>query len=84
MLLTYCIYLHLAGRPGGAREVQSPPHFKAHIGFVIDNLFQMGHPSSIWYRDSNSRPLEHESPAVTTRLGPPPVDNLNRVGIQSR
>ena len=26
-------------------------------------------PSSIWCQDSNSRPLEHESPPITTRPG---------------
>ena len=29
-------------------------------------------PSSMWWRDSNSRPLEHESPPITTRPGLPP------------
>ena len=29
-------------------------------------------PSSIWCLDSNPRPLEHESPAITTRPGLPP------------
>ena len=29
-------------------------------------------PSSIWCRDSNSRPLKHESPSITTRPGLPP------------
>ena len=31
-------------------------------------------PSSIRYRDSNSRPLEHESPPITTRPVLPPWD----------
>ena len=26
-------------------------------------------PSSIWFQDSNSQPLEHESPPITTRPG---------------
>ena len=26
-------------------------------------------PSSIWCQDSNSQPLEHESPPITTRPG---------------
>ena len=30
-------------------------------------------PSSIRCRDSNSQPLEHESPTITTRPGLPPV-----------
>ena len=30
------------------------------------------YPSSIWCRDSNSRPLEHEPPPITTRPGLPP------------
>ena len=30
-------------------------------------------PSSRWCRDSNSRPLEHESPPITTRPGLPPT-----------
>ena len=29
-------------------------------------------PSSIWCRDSNSRPLEHEYPPIITRPGLPP------------
>ena len=34
-------------------------------------------PSSIWCRDSNSRPLELESPPTTTRPGlPPPFRNV--------
>ena len=36
----------------------------------------MSCPSSIWHRDSNPRPLECESPPITTRPGLPP-----RVGI---
>ena len=30
-------------------------------------------PTSIWRRDSNPRPLEHESSPTTTRLGLPPL-----------
>ena len=33
-------------------------------------------PSSIQCRDSNSRPLEHESPPITTRPVLPPMCNL--------
>ena len=33
-------------------------------------------PSRIWCRDSNLRPLEHESPPITTRPGLPPFHNL--------
>ena len=29
-------------------------------------------PSNIWCRDSNSRPLDHESPPITARPGLPP------------
>ena len=32
----------------------------------------MAHPSSIWCRDSNSRPLDNDSPPITTRPGLPP------------
>ena len=32
----------------------------------------MSCPSSIWRQDSNSQPLEHESPPITTRPGLPP------------
>ena len=31
-------------------------------------------PSSIWRWDSNPRPLEHESPPITTRPGLPPTN----------
>ena len=30
-------------------------------------------PFSIWYRDSNPRPLEHESLPITTRPGSRPI-----------
>ena len=33
---------------------------------------KMSCPFSIWCRDSNSGPLEHESPPITTRPGLPP------------
>ena len=31
----------------------------------------MSSPSSIWCRDSNARPLEHETSPITTRPGLP-------------
>ena len=42
-------------------------------------------PYSIWCRDSNSRPLEHESPPITTRPGLPPYlpSLLNGFVVQS-
>ena len=34
-------------------------------------------PSSMWCQDSNSQPMEHESPPITTRPGlPPPWANF--------
>ena len=33
-------------------------------------------PSSIRYRDSNPRPLEVESPPITTRPGLPPIESI--------
>ena len=33
----------------------------------------MSCPSSIWCRDSNSQPLDNESPLITTRQGLPPM-----------
>ena len=36
----------------------------------------MSCPSSIWCRDSNSQPLEHECPPITTRLGLLPKFNI--------
>ena len=38
------------------------------------NRYVKNCPSSILCRDSNSRPLEHESPPITTRPGLPPYD----------
>ena len=38
----------------------------------IKNRYVKKRPSSLWYRDSNSRPSEHESPIITTRPGLPP------------
>ena len=35
------------------------------------NLKKMSCPSSIWHRDSNSRPSEYEPPPITTRPGLP-------------
>ena len=33
-------------------------------------------PSSIRFRDSNSQPMEHESPPITTRPGLPPKNSI--------
>ena len=33
----------------------------------------MSCPSSIWHRNSNPEPLEHESSPITTRPGLPPI-----------
>ena len=35
-------------------------------------------PSSNWYRDSNSQPIDHESPPITTRPGLPPKNVQTR------
>ena len=39
-------------------------------------------PSSIWCQDSNPRPLEHESPPMTTRPKLPPNEVIVRSGSQ--
>ena len=38
----------------------------------LKQIFVKKCPSSIQCRDSNPRPLEHESPPITTRPGLPP------------
>ena len=42
-----------------------------HYKFFTTNICEKC-PSSIWCRDSNPRPLESESPPITTRPGLPP------------
>ena len=37
--------------------------------FYNKSMWKMSCPSSTWCRDSNSRPLEHESPPITTGPG---------------
>ena len=54
------IYLHL---------------FKQTLHFFTTNKCEK-YPSSIWCRDSNQWPLEHESPPITTRPGLPPVTRV--------
>ena len=46
--------------------------FHTHISNFTTNKCEKC-PSSIWCRDSNSRPFEHESPPITTRAGLPPT-----------
>ena len=46
--------------------------FQTHIYFTT-NRYVKKCPSSIWCWDSNSRPLEHESPSITNRPGLPPM-----------
>ena len=43
--------------------------FQRHIITIFTTNKCEKCPSSIWCRDSNSRPLEHESPPITTRPG---------------
>ena len=38
-------------------------------------MWKLSCPSSIWCRDSNSLPLKHESPPITTRPELPPTKN---------
>ena len=44
--------------------------FQTHITIFTSNKCEKS-SSSIWCRDSNSRPLDHESPPITTRPGLP-------------
>ena len=61
------------------RNVPTPASFE--FIFVFSNTLQIIQqityvkkcPSSIWCQDSNSRPLEHDSPPITTRPGLPPL-----------
>ena len=43
--------------------------FQTHISNYATNAYVKKCPSSIWCQDSNSQPLEHESPPITTRPG---------------
>ena len=45
--------------------------FQTHITNFTTNKYVKTCPSSIWYWDLNSQPLEHESPPITTRQGLP-------------
>ena len=51
-------------------------HFKHTLQIFTTNTYVKKCPSSIWCRDSNSQPLEHESPPITTRPGLSPDDLL--------
>ena len=42
--------------------------FQTHIT-ILQQINVKNYPSSIWCRDSNSQPSEHESPPITTRPG---------------
>ena len=44
-------------------------HYKFYNKYICEKC-----PSSIQCRDSNSQPLEHESPPITTRPGLPPQE----------
>ena len=44
-------------------------HYKFYNKYVCEKC-----PSILQCQDSNSRPLEQESPPMTTRLGLPPID----------
>ena len=46
--------------------------FQTNITNFTTNMYVKKCPSSIRCRDSNSRPLEHEPPPITTRPGLPP------------
>ena len=46
--------------------------FQTNITIFTANKCEK-YPSSIHCRDSNSRPLEQESPPITTRPGLPPI-----------
>ena len=47
--------------------------FQTHITILTTTRCgKMLCPSSIWHRDLNPRPSEHESPPITTRPGLPP------------
>ena len=47
--------------------------FQTHITIFTTNKCEKC-PSSIWCWDSNSQPLEHEFPPITTRPGLPPLN----------
>ena len=48
--------------------------FQTHITNFITNRYLKKCPPSIWCKNSNSQPLEHESPPLTTRPGLPPTN----------
>ena len=48
--------------------------FQTHITNFTKNRYVKKCSSSIWWRDLNSRPLEHEFPPITTRPGLLPDD----------
>ena len=48
--------------------------FKHTLNLFLQQIHVSKCPSSIWCRDWNSRPLEHESPPIITRPGLPPYD----------
>ena len=55
--------------------------FQKHITNFTANRYVKKCPSSIWYRDSNLQPLEHEYPPITTRPGLPSASILTYVVV---
>ena len=47
--------------------------FQTNINTILQQINVKKCPSSIRHRDSNPRPLERESPPITTRPGLPPI-----------
>ena len=50
--------------------------FKHTLQFFTTNKYVRKCSSSIWCQDSNSRPLKHESPPITTSPGLPPQNGF--------
>ena len=62
---------------GFSKKLTNPDLFFIFLSFQTQiEIFQQINvkkcPSSKWCKDSNSQPLEHESPPITTRQGLPP------------
>ena len=49
--------------------------FQTHITIFSTNKCEKC-PSSMWCQDSNSQPMEHESPPIITRPGLPPKNSI--------
>ena len=47
--------------------------FQTNINTILQPINVKKCRSSIWHRDSNPQPSEHESPHITTRPGLPPL-----------